>query len=80
MGRLNDGSLTIVVADTLPMQMAQLAEGLANGNVGQRPFEMGYMAMHIMKDIAEGKAVDGPDLHGASTSATNANHATCLAQ
>ena len=29
-GRLADGSLTIVVADTLPMQMEQLAEGLAN--------------------------------------------------
>ncbi|MDE0049124.1 MAG: sugar-binding protein [Rhodospirillales bacterium] len=79
MGRLNDGSLTIVVADTLPMQMEQLAEGLANGNVGQRPFEMGYMAMHIMKDIAEGKQVDDPIYTGLDV-CNNDNHDSCLAQ
>ena len=77
--RLNDGSLTIVVADTLPMQMEQLAEGLANGNVGQRPFEMGYMAMHIMKDIAEGKEVDDPIYTGLDV-CDNSNHDSCLAQ
>jgi ribose transport system substrate-binding protein len=79
MDRLNDGSLTIVVADTLPMQMAQLAEGLANGNVGQRPFEMGYMAMYIMKDIAEGKEVDDPIYTGLDV-CNNDNHDSCLAQ
>ena len=79
MGRMADGSLTIVVADTLPMQMAQLAEGLANGNVGQRPFEMGYKAMYIMKDIAEGKAVDDPIYTGLDV-CDNDNHASCLAQ
>ena len=79
MDRLNDGSLTIVVADTLPMQMAQLAEGLANGNVGQRPFEMGYMAMFIMKDIVEGKQVDDPIYTGLDV-CDNANHDSCLAQ
>ena len=79
MDRLNDGSLTIVVADTLPMQMEQLAEGLANGNVGQRPFEMGYKAMYIMKDIVEGKEVDDPIYTGLDV-CDNDNHATCLAQ
>lgn len=79
MDRLNDGSLTIVVADTLPMQMEQLAEGLANGNVGQRPFEMGYMAMYIMKDIAEGKEVDDPIYTGLDV-CNNDNHDSCLAQ
>ncbi len=79
MGRMTDGSLTIVVADTLPMQMAQLAEGLANGNVGQRPFEMGYKAMYIMKDIAEGKQVDDPIYTGLDV-CDNDNHASCLAQ
>ena len=77
--RMGDGSLTIVVADTLPMQMAQLAEGLANGNVGQRPFEMGYKAMYIMKDIAEGKKVDDPIYTGLDV-CDNDNHASCLAQ
>ena len=79
MGRMADGSLTIVVADTLPMQMAQLAEGLANGNVGQRPFEMGYKAMYIMKEIAEGKKVDDPIYTGLDV-CDNDNHASCLAQ
>ena len=78
-GRLADGSLTIVVADTLPMQMEQLAEGLANGNVGQRPFEMGYMSMHILKDIVEGKQVDDPIYTGLDV-CDNENHASCLAQ
>ena len=77
--RMNAGELTIVVADTLPMQMEQLAEGLANGNVGQRPFEMGYMAMHIMKDIAEGKQVDDPIYTGLDV-CNNDNHDSCLAQ
>ena len=77
--RMNAGELTIVVADTLPMQMEQLAEGLANGNVGQRPFEMGYMAMHIMKDIVEGKQVEDPIYTGLDV-CDNDNHATCLAQ
>ena len=78
-GRMTDGSLTIVVADTLPMQMEQLAEGLANGNVGQRPFEMGYRAMYIMKEIAEGKKVDDPIYTGLDV-CDNDNHASCLAQ
>ena len=77
--RMNAGELTIVVADTLPMQMEQLAEGLANGNVGQRPFEMGYMAMYIMKDIAEGKQVDDPIYTGLDV-CNNDNHDSCLAQ
>ena len=79
MGRLNDGSLTIVVADTLPMQMEQLAEGMANGNVGQRPFEMGYRAMYIMKEIVEGKEVDDPIYTGLDV-CDNDNHDSCLAQ
>ena len=78
-GRMADGSLTIVVADTLPMQMEQLAEGLANGNVGQRPFEMGYKSMYILKDIVEGKQVDDPIYTGLDV-CDNENHASCLAQ
>jgi len=77
--KLDSGELTIVVADTLPMQMEQLADGLANGNVGQRPFEMGYKAMFILKDIAEGKEVDDPIYTGLDV-CNNENHAGCLVQ
>ena len=44
-----------MVADTLPVQIDILKEGLASGNVGQRPFEMGYKAMYCLKDIKDGK-------------------------
>jgi len=74
---LASGDLTVVVADTLPMQMAQLSEGLSNGQVGQRPYEMGYQAMHILKDIAEGTAVEDPIYTGLDI-CTNENAADCL--
>ena len=59
-GEMDAGEMTIVVADTLPMQLEQTKDGLGNGLVGQRPFEMGYKAMYILKDIVEGKSVDDP--------------------
>ena len=77
--RLDSGDLVVVVADTLPMQMEQLADGLASGNVGQRPFEMGYRAMFLLKDLAEGKSVADPIYTGLDV-CTQDNHSTCLAQ
>ena len=77
--RMDSGDLAIIVADTLPMQMEQLADGLAAGNVGQRPFEMGYRAMFLLKDLAEGKGVADPIFTGLDV-CTQDNHSTCLAQ
>jgi ribose transport system substrate-binding protein len=71
------GDLTIVVADTLPMQLEQTRDGLGNGLVGQRPFEMGYKAMFILKDIVEGKSVEDPIYTGLDV-CTNDNIATCV--
>ena len=53
--KLESGDLVFLAADTLDMQMAQLKEGLSHGQVGQRPFEMGYKSMQFLKDMAEGK-------------------------
>ena len=78
-GKMDAGELTIVVADTLPMQMEQLKDGLSNGQVGQRPFEMGYKAMYIMKDLAEGKSVEDPIYTGLDV-CTKANVDSCLAK
>jgi ribose transport system substrate-binding protein len=75
--RMASGDLTIVVADTLPMQLEQTRDGLGNGLVGQRPFEMGYKAMFILKDIVEGNAVDDPIYTGLDV-CTNDNIATCV--
>jgi ribose transport system substrate-binding protein len=58
--RLESRELALAVADTLPMQMAQLKDGLSHGQVGQRPFEMGYKSMFIMKELVEGQEVEDP--------------------
>jgi len=62
--RIDSGSLALVVADTLPVQMDILKDGLSLGQVGQRPFEMGYQAMFFLKDIKEGKSVADPSYTG----------------
>ncbi|HET6160128.1 MAG TPA: hypothetical protein VFE34_17420, partial [Dongiaceae bacterium] len=48
--------LALVVADTLPPQIDQMKEGYSLGQVGQRPFEMGYKTMFSLRDIKDGKA------------------------
>lgn len=78
-GKLDSGEMSIIVADTLPMQMSQLSDGLSKGQVGQRPFEMGYRAMFIMKELAEGKSVDDPIYTGLDV-CTAENASNCLAQ
>ena len=75
--RMDAGELTIVVADTLPMQLAQTKDGLGNGLVGQRPFEMGYKSMYILKEIVEGNSVDDPIYTGLDV-CTNENVDTCV--
>jgi len=62
--RIDSGSLALVVADTLPVQMDILKDDLSLGQVGQRPFEMGYQAMFFLKDIKEGKSVADPSYTG----------------
>lgn len=64
-GRIADGSLALVVADTLPVQMDLMKEGLSLGQVGQRPFEMGYQAMYFLRDIVmDGKNPADPTYTG----------------
>ena len=53
--RIQNGTTVVAVADTLPMQIEELKMGLASGNVGQRPFDMGYKAMYFLKAIKDGK-------------------------
>lgn len=53
-GRIESGELALVVADTLPVQMELMAEGLSLGQVGQRPFEMGYQSMVFLRQMHQG--------------------------
>ena len=54
--KIASGALALVVADTLPIQIEAMKKGLSSGQVGQRPFDMGYKAMYFLKDMKEGKA------------------------
>src|SRR5439155_83763 len=58
------GQIVFVSADTLSMQMAQLKDGLSDGQVGQKPFEMGRLAMHRLLDLKNGKTLKDPEYTG----------------
>ena len=63
--RIDSGELALVVADTLPVQMDLMKEGLSLGQVGQRPFEMGYKTMYFLLDIKkDGKNPEDPTYTG----------------
>jgi len=51
------GKLTLVVADTLKMQLELLRDGYSNALTGQRPFEMGEKAMDTLLAIKKGEKV-----------------------
>ena len=77
-GRIDSGALALIVADTLPVQMELMAEGLSKGQVGQRPFEMGEQAMHgLRKIVMEGGTVEDPTYTGLDV-CTPENADTCI--
>src|SRR6185295_2088465 len=57
MAKLKSKQLVIVAGDTLPPQMEALKAGRSHVQVGQRPFEMGYRAPSVMKNMIAGKSV-----------------------
>jgi ribose transport system substrate-binding protein len=78
-GKIADGSFVMLSADTLSMQMQQLKDGLSDGQVGQRPFEMGYKAMTHLADLQAGKTLEDPEFTGLDI-CTKENVDTCLGQ
>jgi ribose transport system substrate-binding protein len=75
--RLDSKRTIVIVADTLPMQMALLREGLSHAQVGQRPREMGYSAMLVLRDLAAGGEVEDP-IHTGLDVCTQESANTCL--
>jgi len=71
-------ALALVVADTLPVQIDQMKEGLSLGQVGQRPFEMGYKTMFFLKDIKEGKAAPADPTYTGLDVCTPETADTCV--
>jgi ribose transport system substrate-binding protein len=76
--KIANGELAIVSGDTLPLQLQAVREGLSSGEVGQRPFEMGYKAMYILKDIRDGKAPPADPNYTGIDICTPQNVDTCV--
>src|SRR5713226_10005314 len=76
--RIASGALALVVADTLPVQIDLMKKGLSAGQVGQRPFEMGYKAMYFLRDIKEGKAGPADPTYTGLDVCTPKTADTCL--
>ena len=79
MDRIKSGKTILVVADTLPVQMDLMKAGYSSGQVGQRPFDMGYKSMLILQDIVNGKKVDDPIYTGLDVCEPS-TAATCIAK
>ena len=79
MDKLKSGKLIIVAGDTLPPQIDALKAGRSHVQVGQRPFEMGYKAPFVMRDLVEGKTVE-PVLYTGLDECTGENVDTCIAK
>lgn len=73
-------ALALVVADTLPVQIDQMKEGLSLGQVGQRPFEMGYKTMFALRDIKDGKAAPADPTYTGLDVCTPETADTCIAK
>jgi ribose transport system substrate-binding protein len=76
--KIADGSLALVVADTLPVQIDLMKAGLSEGQVGQRPFEMGYKTMYFLKDIKDGKTPPKDPTYTGLDVCTPKTVATCI--
>jgi ribose transport system substrate-binding protein len=76
--KLATGQIIIVSAGALPMQVQMLKEGISSGQVGQRPFQMGYRAMYLLKDLKEGKAVPNSPIHPGLSICTLNNVNGCV--
>ncbi len=62
--RIASGELVIGAADTIGDEVAIAGEGLVTALVGQRPFEMGYLAPQYMIKLIEGEDVADPVFTG----------------
>ena len=50
----------ILIADTLPVQLDFVRSGDTAALVGQRPWEMGYRSMYVMRQMMDGVMPSDP--------------------
>ncbi len=55
MDRINSKDFVIAFGDAEEPQMPLLKAGLSHFNVGQNPYQIGYKAIHALKDLKAGK-------------------------
>ena len=67
-----------MVADTLPIQLDLMREGLSAGQVGQRPFEMGYQVIKAIYGMANGEAPPADPSYTGLDVCTPDNVDTCV--
>ena len=73
-------ALALIVADTLPVQIDQMKEGLSLGQVGQRPFEMGYKTMMALWEMKQGKPAPKDPTYTGLDVCTPETAETCIAK
>jgi len=78
--KIASGELALVVADTLPVQIDQMKEGLSAGQVGQRPFEMGHRVMLAFQQMVDGGAAPEDPTYTGLDVCTPETADTCIAQ
>ena len=76
--RIETGDLALIVADTLPVQMELMKKGLSRGQVGQRPFQMGYETMGFLYEIVTEKKNPADPTYTGLDVCTPATADTCI--
>jgi ribose transport system substrate-binding protein len=76
--KIASGKLALVVADTLPVQIDLMKKGLSAGQVGQRPFEMGYKVMYSLLAMKEGKPAPSDPTYTGLDVCTPQTADTCI--
>ena len=75
--KLANNTMAIGAADILGEEVAIAGEGLVTALVGQRPFEMGYLAPGAMNKLINGEKVEDPIFTGLDE-CTKDSVATCI--
>jgi ribose transport system substrate-binding protein len=75
--KIASNQLVIGAADTIGDEVAIAGEGLVTALVGQRPFEMGYLAPSTMISLIKGEAVPDPVFTGLDE-CTKDTVSTCI--
>lgn len=55
---LDQKEIVILMSDTMPFQLPFIDLGLSHGNIGQRPYSMGYKAIQVLYNIVHNHPVD----------------------